>query len=518
MYYQVMSFSHNNCDQAMREKLAFINDEEKKEMLNQLVEFDFIHEAFIVSTCNRVEIVLATRDNFSSYHTILGLMSQKSALNFYEIKAAVKRYDDEEAIGHIFSVVSSLDSLVVGESQITGQVKEAFMFSHKNGTAGRKLNRVISYAVKCAAEVRNATNISQNPISISSVAVAQAHKLLGDNMIGMTGVVVGAGEMGVLAAKHLLRAGCDVVMLGRDKEKVELVAHTLGENVKADSMDKLPKYLNRYRLLFAATSAREPVITKELIENETLPRLWFDMAIPRDIEDMSREVKLLAGTVSHDLQAPLTSVQDSLERVKRNCVISDSEIEEEFIRTIQQIQKMNSLIKGILEYSRLGRNELTSTTLGLSQICSEVLLQLDGIIRTRKADVLIERPMPLVFAHATTLFRIVQNLVSNAIKFVDHDTRPKVILRAESRGKMVRLWVIDNGIGIAAEDHDRIFNVFQRLHGMEEYPGDGLGLAIVRRGINRLNGSMGVLSEPGKGSRFWIELPAGLKDESNSGH
>lgn len=289
MYYQVMSFSHKNCDQAMREKLAFANDEEKITMLNKLVEFEFIHEAFIVSTCNRVEVVLATRDNFSSYHTILGLMSQKSALNFYEVKSAGERYDDEEAVHHVFAVVSSLDSLVIGESQITGQVKEAFMLSYKNGTSGRKLNRMISYAVKCAAEVRNATNISQNPISIASVAVAQAHKLLGDNMAGMTSVVVGAGEMGVLAAKHLLRAGCDVVMLGRDQEKVELVAHTLGENVKAGTMDKLPKYINRYRLLFSATSARETIITKELIENKTLPRLWFDMAIPRDIENMDLE-------------------------------------------------------------------------------------------------------------------------------------------------------------------------------------------------------------------------------------
>ena len=273
----------------MREKLAFANDEEKIEMLNQLVEFDFIHEAFIVSTCNRVEIVLATRDNFSSYHTILGLMSQKSALNFYEVKSSGVRYDDEEAVQHIFSVVSSLDSLVVGESQITGQVKEAFMLSHRNGTAGRKLNRIISYSVKCAAEVRNATNISQNPISIASVAVAQAHKLLGDNMAGTTAVVVGAGEMGVLATKHLLRAGCDVVMLGRDQEKVVQIAETLGENVKAGTMEKLPKYLNRYRLLFSATSAREYIITQDLIENETIPRLWFDMAIPRDIEDMDLE-------------------------------------------------------------------------------------------------------------------------------------------------------------------------------------------------------------------------------------
>ena len=286
MYYQVVSFSHKNCELAMREKLAFANHDEMKVILDQLTHFEFIHEAFIVSTCNRVEIVLATRDNFASYHAVLGLMSQKSDLNFYELKSTAKRYDDEEAIRHIFSVVSSLDSLVIGESQITGQVKDAFRFSFQNGTAGKRLNRVISHAVKCAAQVRNATNISQNPISIASVAVAQAHKLLGDNIQGMKGIVVGAGEMGVLAAKHLLRVGCDVVIIGRDLEKVEAVAESLGENVKADTMEHLPKYLNRYRLLFSATASPEPVITQDMIENKTLPRHWFDMAIPRDIADM----------------------------------------------------------------------------------------------------------------------------------------------------------------------------------------------------------------------------------------
>jgi glutamyl-tRNA reductase len=286
MYYQVVSFSHKNCNQAMREKLAFASDKEKTDVLDLLVAFEFVHEAFIVSTCNRVEIVLATRDNFSSYHAILGLMAQKSDLNFYELKSVGIRYDDEEAVQHIFSVVASLDSLVVGESQITGQVKEAFMLSHTNNTAGRKLNRIISYAVKCAAEVRNATNISQNPISIASVAVAQAQKSLGEHITGMTAVVVGAGEMSVLTARHLLRAGCDVVMIGRDKQKVELVAQSLGENVKTDTVDNLAIYINRYSLLFSATSSKELVITRELIENETLDRLWFDMAIPRDIEDM----------------------------------------------------------------------------------------------------------------------------------------------------------------------------------------------------------------------------------------
>jgi len=287
MYYQAVSFSHKNCPQEMREKLAFSDDGAKKEILDSLVGFEFIHEAFIVSTCNRVEIVVATRDNLSSFHAILGLMSQKSGINFYELKKMSNCFDDEKAVEHIFSVVASLDSLVVGESQITGQVRDGFNFSLSNGSAGDKLHRLINYANKCGAEVRNATNISKNPISIASVAVAQAHSIFGENIVGMTGVVVGAGEMGVLATKHLLRVGCDVVLLGRDIEKLKAVASSLGENVKVDTVDKLPKYINRYRLLFSATSAKDTIIDRTMIDNINIDRVWFDMAIPHDIEDMN---------------------------------------------------------------------------------------------------------------------------------------------------------------------------------------------------------------------------------------
>ncbi len=283
MYYQILSFNHNNCEQALREQMAFTDKQEMSTFLNELVEFKFIHEAFIVSTCNRVEIMVATSDNFSSYHTILGLLSKKSGIDFYRLKSSGRRYDDEDAIVHIFSVVSSLDSLVIGESQITGQVREAFRFSYENGTAGSRLNRVLSHALKCAAEVRNQTSISSRPLSIASVAVAQAHSIYGDNITGMRAIVVGTGEMGLIATKNLLRLGCDVLLLGRDIEKTERIAEELGENVKAASVENLPKYLNRYRLLFSATSSKEPIIEPWMIENANLERLWFDMAIPKDI-------------------------------------------------------------------------------------------------------------------------------------------------------------------------------------------------------------------------------------------
>ncbi len=288
MSYQVVSFNHKNCEQESREKLAFTLDEQKV-MLEKLTGFDFIDEAYIVSTCNRVEIIIATRDNFSSYHAILGLLSLKSGLSFYELKKMDGRYDDAAAIFHIFSVVSSLESLVIGESQITGQVKEAYRFSFHNKTAGKKLNRVVSYAVKCAAEVRNVTNISRYPLSIASVAVTQAHKIYGDNISGMVAVIIGAGDMGMIAAKNLLRLDCDVLLLGRNRERLEERAKELGDNVWIDTMDNLHKYINRYRLLFSATSAKGTIIDASMLENDNLDRVWFDMAIPRDIDDMGLE-------------------------------------------------------------------------------------------------------------------------------------------------------------------------------------------------------------------------------------
>jgi glutamyl-tRNA reductase len=290
MNYQVVSFNYKKCDLDTREQIAFKDDDAIRSYLNLLTGFDFILEAYIVNTCNRIEVVAATKDNFSAYHTILGLLSKTTGADFYHLEKSVLNLEDEEAIAHVFSVVSSLDSLVIGEAQITGQVKDAFRLSYENGTAGKELNRVISYAVKCAAEVRNATNISQNPISIASVAVAQAKADMNGSLAGMTGVVVGSGEMGRLAAKHLLRADADVLLLSRTRAHAEKLAAELNsENVKVVDMERLHRLINRYRLLFTATSSPEPIISNEMVEYNEAGRLWFDMAIPRDIAEMEEE-------------------------------------------------------------------------------------------------------------------------------------------------------------------------------------------------------------------------------------
>ncbi|WP_456432024.1 glutamyl-tRNA reductase [Nitratifractor sp.] len=287
MHYQVVSFNYKKCTLPEREEIAFTSDGEIREFLDTLMAFEFMLEAFVINTCNRVEIVSASKDNFATFHAILGILSQRTGVGFHDLARRAMRFEDEEAVRHLFSVVSSLDSLVVGEAQITGQVKQGFRLSYENRTAGKELNRLVSQAVKCAAEVRNATNISENPVSVASVAVAQAVELMGGTLEGMTGLVVGTGEMGRLAAKHLLRSGADVLLVSRDPSKAQQIAAELGENVRTGSFENLERYINRYRLLFSATSSPDPIILPEMIEAKEINRIWFDMAIPRDIADIS---------------------------------------------------------------------------------------------------------------------------------------------------------------------------------------------------------------------------------------
>jgi signal transduction histidine kinase len=142
----------------------------------------------------------------------------------------------------------------------------------------------------------------------------------------------------------------------------------------------------------------------------------------------------------------------------------------------------------------------------LVSVAEEALRQLDADIRCSGAAIEIKTPLPIALAHRQTLVQMIANLIGNAIKFVPQGVTPSVRLRAETEGERVRLWVEDNGIGVAPEHHERIFKVFERLHGIEAYPGTGIGLSIVRKGAQRMNGGAGIESTLGEGSRFWLEL------------
>lgn len=285
MHYIVISFSHKNSDIVTREKLALSDEGKRNLVAQQILTQDSVNELIILSTCNRVEIMTSTKEPFKSVDFILEVLSRHSTISLEELEGRADVYEDNGAVHHIFSVASGLDSLVVGETQIAGQLKDAYKEAYEKGWCGQKLGRVMHYAFKCAKEVRNSTDISKNPVSIASAAVNMAKEKMG-NLGGYTALVLGAGEMGTLATKHLLNQGCNVILIGRDVEKTKKIAYEINTDIRVESIDNLSKLINSYRLLFSATSAKEPVITRDMVENREFERFWFDMAVPRDIDEI----------------------------------------------------------------------------------------------------------------------------------------------------------------------------------------------------------------------------------------
>ena len=226
MAYMSVSFTHKNTDITVREKLSFSNDVRKKEILRLLASNSAIEECLVLSTCNRVEIFTVVNDFDEAQKFVLLALSRISGVSFEELQSLADIYEDRGAIHHLFAVAASLDSLVVGETQIVGQLKDAYKFAMQNARAGAQIARAIDEALKCAARIRNQTEISKNPISVSSVAVAMAKDRLG-SLQGADAVVVGAGEMSELACKHLLANGANITILNRNLAGAQRLADSL---------------------------------------------------------------------------------------------------------------------------------------------------------------------------------------------------------------------------------------------------------------------------------------------------
>ena len=271
--YLVISFNYKNSDIETRGKLSILP--------NYYDEFKRYGEVIIVATCNRVEIV-AYSELINPILTKIEQLTGVSSENAFIFKG-------RDAIKHIFKVLSSLDSMVVGETQITGQYKEAFMRAYEAGAVKKHLSRVMHYGFKCAKKIRNETEISSKPVSVASISVRKAKEILGD-LGGFSAVVIGAGDTSRIVCKHLEKQGVNIILLNRSSERAFTLKEEITEvNVDVHSLDKLDKFINQYRLLFTATSSENPIIHDGIIEEKEFQRYWFDLAIPSDICEVETE-------------------------------------------------------------------------------------------------------------------------------------------------------------------------------------------------------------------------------------
>lgn len=269
--YFVISFNYRNSDVVLRSKLAKLT----------LEDFKDFKEVFLLSTCNRIEVVFDKKQDLTElYDKVYKKVITPEEL----VKAEV--YEGTDAIEHVFKVAASLDSMVVGETQITGQLKEAFYEAYEKHFIGQDLTRLIHFSFKCAKKVRNQTQISSEPVSVASIAVRRAKEELKD-LSGYSAVVVGVGDTARIVCKNLIKEGVNIILVNRTVENAFALKEELGDDVNIDihSLEKLPKLINNYRLLFSATASNYPIIRNEDVKPTTFKRLWFDLAIPSDIED-----------------------------------------------------------------------------------------------------------------------------------------------------------------------------------------------------------------------------------------
>jgi PAS domain S-box-containing protein len=230
------------------------------------------------------------------------------------------------------------------------------------------------------------------------------------------------------------------------------------------------------------------------------------------LEEANRELEAFGYSVSHDLRAPLRAVQGFGQVIEEDFAdVLPAQAKEYLHRMMDSAERMDQLITDLLAYSRLSRADLRCEAVPLKDAVRAAEAQVQADLRRTAAIVEVADDLRSVCAHRVTLVQMIANLLTNAAKFVPAGTIPHIRIYAETISPdHVRLWVHDNGIGIAPAHQERIFQVFERLHGVESYPGTGIGLAIVRKGAERMNGFTGV--ESGKdspGARFFIELPSG---------
>jgi signal transduction histidine kinase len=227
-----------------------------------------------------------------------------------------------------------------------------------------------------------------------------------------------------------------------------------------------------------------------------------------ELQERNEELEAFGYSISHDLRAPLRAMEGFSRALLEDYGDRLDETGVQYAqRVVTAAQSMDELIRDLLAYSRITRAELRLVPVEVDRLVRAAVEQLDAEIRGRNAQVVVSPPLPPVMGHDATLAQVLANLLGNGMKFVPKGRTPEVRVRAERRNGNVRLWIEDNGIGIAPEHHERIFRVFERLHGASDYPGTGIGLAIVRKGVERMGGRVGVESAVGGGSKFWIELP-----------
>lgn len=313
----LIGVNHKTAPLALREKIA-ISRTALPETTRALGKMPGVSECMIVSTCNRVEILTALE---TPAVQVADFLARHFDVPAEEILPHIYEYRDREAVNHLFRMAASLDSMVVGDAQILGQVKEAFAVAKAAGTIRSQLEHLMQGAFSAAKKARSETGIGANSVSIASVAVELAKKIFG-SLEGRTAFIVGAGKMSELAARHLMQQGVsNILVTNRTQERAERLAEEVAGRVRPRVVpfEQIYEAAVQADIVLSSTGAPHVIFTKQhgqafLQKRKNRPMFFIDMAVPRDVDPAMNKLDGIFVYDVDDLQQVAASHMAERER------------------------------------------------------------------------------------------------------------------------------------------------------------------------------------------------------------
>ena len=327
MRYQLIGVNHRSAPLEVRERLA-IPESRLADACRDLTAHPGIEEGMIISTCNRVEVVTHTSNGSAD---LRGFLHEHFRIKAEDLDSHLYEFREKDAVRHVFRVASSLDSMVVGEAQILGQVKEAYATARAVGSVRAQLDQLFTRAFAVAKRVRSETAVGTSSVSVASVAVELAKKIFG-SLQGKNVFIVGAGKMSELAARHLIAHGCESIFVSnRTYERAVGLAHRFkGQAIR---FDDLYDNCDRADIVITSTGSPQAIFRREhgeqfLARRKNRPMFFIDIAVPRDV---SPEMAKLDGIFAYDIddlqQAVTSHIADRSKEAERAEAIIATEVE-----------------------------------------------------------------------------------------------------------------------------------------------------------------------------------------------
>jgi glutamyl-tRNA reductase len=327
----LLGINHKTASVEVRECIAFAEDETKS-ALHSLLGKSFIKEALLFSTCNRVEILLVTDNKTRAVEETKAFIAEFNKIPLEQFEDALYLHEGDDAVRHVFRVASSLDSMVVGEPQILGQVKEAYRTATDEKASGVILNRLLHRTFFVAKRIRTETGIGDRAVSISYAAVELARKIFGE-LADKTVMLIGAGEMAELAVEHLIRYNANKVWVANRtfETGVELAKQFNGQAIR---FEEILESLKTVDIIISSTGSPDYVIQSDQVKGllrkrRNRPLFFIDIAVPRDIDP---ELNRLNNTYVYDIDDLKGVIDENVEDRQKEAIKGERIVDEAVIR------------------------------------------------------------------------------------------------------------------------------------------------------------------------------------------